>query len=181
MATKIPKYKFKSAKDLFKKKVNEENKSMKKSISNIHLKTEIINESKIRNRIRTEQILLNYNNTPSGKIFKSSKSRDNIYNIKKPTLCSSNKNMKFESNVKEMENYIEIVKDNIYNKNKEEIKKKTEKIALLQHRIEVLTTFIRLNRIQKRKFILMTKGIEKETGRLYSTQKVYYYLSLEAE
>lgn len=194
MSRKSPNYKFKTFSELFPEKEN--NMSIKKKLSSSKKKI-----SSLRSIMKINQEIVltpsqQYNHHAAlltegqAHLYSSAKSFNKSRQNRGPREASTNSSANplrtstgksssvlttspnFEDNVKELEKYIGIVKDNVYNKNKDEIKKKNDKITELQHRIDVLTTFLRLHRRQKRNFSSMTRGMQRETGRLTGTQQV---------
>ena len=72
----------------------------------------------------------------------------------------------FPEQIKTMENLINIVKENAYDKNKQEILDKTLKKNKLKNNVNILETYLKLNRISKNNFKNLSKGIKNENERL---------------
>lgn len=185
MSDPIPNYRFKTFTQLFPEKFSYNNpppdkekkriQSPKVNKRNLQIKTENTSNNRIRSNtpcfseIETQHSKAKSEYTKKNLLTQSSVSTSKRF-LNSRTDCTTNSN--FEQNLMEMEKNIGIVRENVYDKNKVLLKEKAEELAELQHRVSVLTTFIRLNRIQKKNYFKMTKGMEKETNRLTGTQEV---------
>jgi hypothetical protein len=156
--TEIPKYNFKKIEDL---------------LSN----SSHISKNK-KNEIRT--------NTQTS--FRSYKNSNTLNSLRKNTIKKKNKRnisqfstrnlnttstsindytqKSFPEQIKTMENLINIVKENAYDKNKQEILDKTLKKNKLKNNVNILETYLKLNRISKNNFKNLSKGIKNENERL---------------
>lgn len=95
--------------------------------------------------------------------------------------------MKFQGEyidrVKEMEKLIKIIKQNAYEKNKRELEERLQLKNELENNIEILSSYIKMNRVQKRNFASLSKSIYQENERLStSSQRAaeeQYYIQKE--
>lgn len=71
--------------------------------------------------------------------------------------------------VKRMENLIDIIKGNAYQKFKDELESKLQYKNELENRVEILSSYIRLNRVHQKNFGLLTKNYTNENDRLISS------------
>ena len=85
--------------------------------------------------------------------------------------------------VKEMEKLIKIIKQNAYEKNKKELEDRLLLKNELETNIEILSSYIKMNRVQKRNFATLSKSIYQENERLStSSQRAVeeqYYIQKE--
>ena len=92
----------------------------------------------------------------------------------------------FNNQIKTMENLINIVKENAFEKHKQEIIDKTIERNELKNNVNILETYVKLNRIAKTNFKSLSKGINKENERLtFQSEKAnresYYFNQLMPE
>lgn len=124
---------------------------------------------------------MSYNNLNSNSSFrfnnslKRSRSKSSYFSMK------NNSTMKdYNYNIKSMENLINVIKENAYVKNKNDIIIKTNKKNELKNNINILENLKKLNRISKTNFRNLSKGIIKENERLNyfsqrANQESYYF------
>ena len=156
--TEIPKYNFKKIEDL---------------LSN----SSHISKNK-KNEIRT--------NTQTS--FRSYKNSNTLNSLRKNTIKKKNKRnisqfstrnlnttstsindytqKSFPEQIKTMENLINIVKENAFEKHKQDIIDKTNQRNELKNNVNILETYVKLNRIAKTNFKSLSKGINRENERL---------------
>ena len=72
----------------------------------------------------------------------------------------------FNNQIKTMENLINIVKENAFEKHKQDIIDKTNERNELKNNVDILETYVKLNRIAKTNFKSLSKGINRENERL---------------
>ena len=77
----------------------------------------------------------------------------------------------YAQKVKLMEKYISIVKENALDKNRKALIEKHRKKQELKNNIDILSTYVKLNRVNNRNFAVLTKGIQKESDRLAFTSE----------
>lgn len=73
--------------------------------------------------------------------------------------------------VKRMENLISIIKQNAYERYRKELEDKLIYKSELENNVEILSSFIKANRIQKKNYGSLTKVILKENERLISSSQ----------
>ena len=67
----------------------------------------------------------------------------------------------YAQKVKLMEKYISIVKENALDKNRKALIEKHRKKQELKNNIDILSTYVKLNRVNNRNFAVLTKEIQK--------------------
>jgi hypothetical protein len=82
-----------------------------------------------------------------------------------------------------MENLINSIKENVYGKNNQKLLNKTIERNKLKNNVNILETFLKLNRISKTNFKSLSKGIKQENERLkYQSERAkgesYYFNQL---
>lgn len=73
---------------------------------------------------------------------------------------------KYMGKVQKMENLIEIIKNNAYEKQKKELEERLRYKNELENNVELLSSYIKMNRYQKKNFGTLMKSIEKEKMRI---------------
>lgn len=170
-----PKYNFKTFQDLLSEpnnKTSESNIIPTKSIDK-----KILHLNSLENYItQSSTVPKNLNISTTSNNQNKDKKRSNNTSMQKSNSKSKIYNTSYQSEyikkVKEMEKYIQIVKDNAIDKNKKDLIEKTNKKKSLKNTIDIISTYVKLNRINNRNFALLTKGIQKETERLAFTSEV---------
>lgn len=172
-----PKYNFKTFQDLLSEpnnKTSESNKPQNKSIDK-----KILHLNSLENYITQSSTVpknLNISTTSNNQKTNKDKKTSNNTSMQKSNSNSKIYNTSYQGDyikkVKEMEKYIKIVKDNAIDKNKKDLIEKTNKKNSLKNNIDIISTYVKLNRINNRNFALLTKGIQKETERLAFTSEV---------
>ena len=152
--TEIPKYNFKKLEDL---------------LSDTSRK----NTEKESNRINTQLSYRSFKelNTSLNKKPINKNRRKNTQSSEKllTTTTSLNDNSSqgnFTNQIKTMENLINTIKENVYGKNNQELLNKTIERNKLKNNVNILETFLKLNRISKTNFKSLSKGIKQENERL---------------
>ena len=169
--TEIPKYNFKKLEDLLsdtsRKNTEKESNRINSQLSyrsfkdlNTSLNKKPINKNNRKNSQSTEKILT--------------------------TTTSLNDNSSqgnFTNQIKTMENLINSIKENVYGKNNQKLLNKTIERNKLKNNVNILETFLKLNRISKTNFKSLSKGIKQENERLqYQSERAkgesYYFNQL---
>ena len=152
--TEIPKYNFKKLEDL---------------LSDTSRK----NTEKESNRINTQLSYRSFKelNTSLNKKPINKNRRKNTQSSEKllTTTTSLNDNSSqgnFTNQIKTMENLINTIKENVYGKNNQELLNKTIERNKLKNNVNILETYLKLNRISKTNFKSLSKGIKQENERL---------------
>ena len=152
--TEIPKYNFKKLEDL---------------LSDTSRK----NTEKESNRINTQLSYRSFKelNTSLNKKPINKNRRKNTQSSEKllTTTTSLNDNSSqgnFTNQIKTMENLINSIKENVYGKNNQKLLNKTIERNKLKNNVNILETFLKLNRISKTNFKSLSKGIKQENERL---------------
>lgn len=74
--------------------------------------------------------------------------------------------------VKTLEHLIDVIKENAYEKNKKELEEKILFKNELETNVEILSSYVKLNRLQKRNFGTLSKSITKENERfMFNSEK----------
>ena len=151
--TEIPKYNFKKLEDLLSdtSRKNTEKESNRISTQsyrsfndlNISLKKKTTNKNKINNSQSSEKILT----TTS-------------------SLNDNSSQLNFTNQIKTMENLINTIKENVYGKDNQELLNRTIQRNKLKNNVNILETYLKLNRISKTNFKSLSKGRKYENERL---------------
>ena len=151
--TEIPKYNFKKLEELLSdtSRKNTEKESNRISTQsyrsfndlNISLKKKTTNKNKINNSQSSEKILT----TTS-------------------SLNDNSSQLNFTNQIKTMENLINTIKENVYGKDNQELLNRTIQRNKLKNNVNILETYLKLNRISKTNFKSLSKGIKYENERL---------------
>lgn len=164
-------YNFKTFSDLF--PANNESissKSSKTDKKRIHLNTfdDITTKPTTQGMINT---FTNQNQTKSAKILKTNTNSSFQRSNSISRTSTVNYPGDYAQKVKLMEKYISIVKENALDKNQKELIEKKRKKQELKNNIDILSTYVKLNRVNNRNFAVLTKGIQKESDRLAFTSE----------
>ena len=151
--TEIPKYNFKKLEDLLsdtsrKNTEKESNRISTQSYRSFNdldtsLKKKTTNKNKINNSQSSEKILT----TTS-------------------SLNDNSSQLNFTNQIKTMENLINTIKENVYGKDNQELLNRTIQRNKLKNNVNILETYLKLNRISKTNFKSLSKGIKYENERL---------------
>lgn len=77
--------------------------------------------------------------------------------------------------VKTLEHLIDVIKENAYEKNKKELEEKIRFKNELETNVEILSSYVKLNRLQKRNFGTLSKSITKENERfMFNSEKAVH-------
>ena len=95
----------------------------------------------------------------------TSKNNDNS-NYIRDYINENEYQKQYMDKVKKMENLIEIIKNNAYEKQKKELEERLRYKNELENNVELLSSYIKMNRYQKKNFGNLMKSIEKEKMRI---------------
>ena len=95
----------------------------------------------------------------------TSKNNDNS-NYIRDYINENEYQKQYMDKVKKMENLIEIIKNNAYEKQKKELEERLRYKNELENNVELLSSYIKMNRYQKKNFNNLMKSIEKEKMRI---------------
>ena len=95
----------------------------------------------------------------------TSKNNDNS-NYIRDYINENEYQKQYMEKVKKMENLIEIIKNNAYEKQKKELEERLRYKNELENNVELLSSYIKMNRYQKKNFNNLMKSIEKEKMRI---------------
>ena len=156
--TEIPKYNFKKIEDLLS--------------NSSHISKNKQNEIRTNTQtsFRSYKNSITLNSLRKNTIKKKNKRNISQFSTRNLNTTSTSINdytqKSFPEQIKTMENLINIVKENAYDKNKQEILDKTLKKNKLKNNVNILETDLKLNRISKNNFKNLSKGIKNENERL---------------
>ncbi len=156
--TEIPKYNFKKIEDLLS--------------NSSHISKNKQNEIRTNTQtsFRSYKNSITLNSLRKNTIKKKNKRNISQFSTRNLNTTSTSINdytqKSFPEQIKTMENLINIVKENAYDKNKQEILDKTLKKNKLKNNVNILETYLKLNRISKNNFKNLSKGIKNENERL---------------
>ena len=90
---------------------------------------------------------------------------------------------KYMDKVQKMENLIGIIKNNAYEKQKREYEERLRYKNELENNVEILSSYIKMNRVQKKNFSNLMKTIDKEKERIseksYKVQEEQHFFNRE--
>ena len=90
---------------------------------------------------------------------------------------------KYMDKVHKMENLIGIIKNNAYEKQKRELEERVRYKNELENNVEILSSYIKMNRVQKKNFSNLMKTIDKEKERIseksYKVQEEQHFFNRE--
>ena len=152
--TEIPKYNFKKLEELLsdtsRKNTEKESNRINSQLSyrsfkdlNTSLNKKPINKNNRKNSQSTEKILTTTT-----------------------SLNDNSSQLNFTNQIKTMENLINTIKENVYGKDNQELLNRTIQRNKLKNNVNILETYLKLNRISKTNFKSLSKGIKYENERL---------------
>ena len=90
---------------------------------------------------------------------------------------------KYMDKVHKMENLIGIIKNNAYEKQKRELEERVRYKNELENNVEILSSYLKMNRVQKKNFNNLMKTIDKEKERIseksYKVQEEQHFFNRE--
>ena len=90
---------------------------------------------------------------------------------------------KYMDKVQKMENLIGIIKNNAYEKQKRELEERLRYKNELENNVEILSSYLKMNRVQKKNFNYLMKNIDKEKERIseksYKVQEEQHFFNRE--
>ena len=104
-------------------------------------------------------------NNESGVLNSNSTSKNNS-NYIRDCINENEYQRNYMEKVKKMENLIGIIKNNAYEKQKRELEERLRYKNELENNVELLSSYIKMNRYQKKNFGNLMKSIEKEKMRI---------------
>jgi chromosome segregation ATPase len=175
--TEIPKYNFKKIEDLLTEssEVNTQKNSNRRNSQSSHKSYRNLNSSNNQS-LRNTSLKRN-------KSKNSYTSNNKVLNTTSTTIKDYSSEKNFKNQIKTMENLINTIKENAYEKNKQDILDKTIERNKLKNNVDILETYLKLNRIAKTNFRSLNKGMKNENERLANlsqraSRESYYFNQL---
>lgn len=131
--------------------INPSNANIDKEIDDTHSDKDQITKGK------QNSVFINNENTTDLELKSTNQQSD---------IPSNHFQKEYLEKVKTLEHLIDVIKENAYEKNKKEFEEKIRIKNELETNVEILSSYVKLNRLQRRNFGILSKGIVKENERL---------------
>ena len=154
--------------------------SLNQNYENINNKNEINEKEQYNIENRSIQMKEQIGNLNSNSF---SKNNENSSKYITDYINENDYQKKYMDKVHKMENLIGIIKNNAYEKQKRELEERVRYKNELENNVEILSSYLKMNRVQKKNFNNLMKTIDKEKERIseksYKVQEEQHFFNRE--